>query len=348
MWLPSTRPLVRHSQRAFSLVEIVVAMVVLSLLLGSVFGIVWQSVDTASEMQEYERRDQQMDRFLFLLNRAIETLPSGGSVQLTQAGESSSGQTELTISGSADAFIFDYDVATRDDLILSLRPQNENPYELPEPLYQIAISRESFAPSEDDGEMVFRASATDGIIDTDEDGRYWLPLISDVTAMTWRFWDAEQRDWVDTWEDNSEVPPMLELVVEDAWHPGPVRMVFEMPEHLTQAAQSASQNTSSNGTGSSDSRTAVGPGAIGPGGGRPSAGPGGPGGADGRGQGPRGGRGGRDGAGPGGGPGGPGGDRGPGGPGGGRGPGGGQTPGGGGQGPGGAGGGNNQGGGGGR
>ena len=79
-------------------------------------------------------------------------------------------------------------------------------------MYQVAISREDFGLEDADGDgMVFQAGDEDAFLQTDEEGRYWMPLLDFVTGMGWRFWDEEQRDWLDQWDDQTRMPKMLEL-----------------------------------------------------------------------------------------------------------------------------------------
>lgn len=218
-------------------------MVILSLILGSVFGVVWQATDSAAELRVLDARDQQVSRFLSLYRRTLESLPVGTSVTITPAEESASGQEEMKIEGATTAYAMGVDSDTDGETIIALRIQAEKPKGELEgyagPLFQVAVSRESFKPIADDNDIAIRVGESDPFFEIDDEGRYWLPLLDNIVSMTWRYWDAEQREWMEVWEEDM-MPEMLELSLLDPWRPAPLRVVFEMPAHLTQAAQASS------------------------------------------------------------------------------------------------------------
>jgi len=236
----------RSSVRAFSLIEVVVSMLILSLILGSVFGVVWQASDSAAELKTLDARDQQVNRFLVLYRRTMESLPIGTSVSITPAEESASGQEEMVIEGAPTAYTMGVNSDTDGETVIGLRMQTEEPKgELQDyvgPLYQIAVSREDFKPIADDSDLAIRVGENDPFFEIDDEGRYWMPLLDNIVSMTWRYWDADQMEWMDVWEEEN-MPEMLELSLLDPWRPAPLRVVFEMPAHLVQGGQSASDNS---------------------------------------------------------------------------------------------------------
>ena len=320
----------QKADRGFSLFEIVIAMSILSLLAGTLFFFFLKAADAAEEIRDYDKRDEQVARFLSLMRQTVESLPTGATLKMSAPEENGTESYQMTITDAPSAFTFGEKNLGTGETIIGLRPQID-PSRDPAfadvddatPLFDVSVSREDFAPTDTDGSgMVFRAGGDDAFLQADEEGRYWLPILADVTSMSWRFWDAEQRDWIDQWEDTERMPELLELALDDRYRPAPMRIVFEVPSHLSNPPAQAAAATSS---GSSTSSSSAQPTNSGGGGGQRPGGGGGDGRGD-RGQRP----GGRPDGGPGGGP--PsGGGRGPGGPG--QGPGGGRGPGGGGGGP---------------
>lgn len=327
----------RGQKRAFSLFEIVVAMAIVGLISGTVFSILWQAGDTAAEIRELDRRDEEVDRFLSLLRESIENLPQDGTLELKPAEETTSGYPELLIGNSATAFVFGETVGSSEETVISLRPSVDP--RSGEASFDLALSRGDFAPEDTDGSGMAMRAGTDDFLQSDEDGRYWLPLLTGVTAAAWNFWDEEQATWLEEWTDDSKMPPLLAFSFTDGYRAVPLRVVFEVPEPLSNP-QAAAETTTTGTTGSTASgsdrqgggrpgggerRPGGGEGRPGGGEGRPGGGEGRPGGGEGRpggGEGRPGGGEGRPGGGPGGsrpGGGGPGGGGGPsgGGPGGG-------------------------------
>lgn len=258
---------------AFTLLEVVIAMAVLGLLAGTIFAIVYRAADAASEIREYDSRDEQVSRFLALLRQSIEGLPSTGKMALAPPEETNTGFYELTFSDAVTAFNFGEMPGRAGETVIGMRPVD--PGTLREDLveqsegatfYEVAISREDFAPGEDDEDgMVFRQGLDDGFLQADEEGRYWLPLLDYVTSMSWRFWDEENREWIDQWEDDSKMPPLIELSMADAYRTAPVTVVFEVPDHLTEAQDAQNtQNASGGSSGSTPAATSTTGGGGGP------------------------------------------------------------------------------------
>ncbi|MDF1741167.1 MAG: prepilin-type N-terminal cleavage/methylation domain-containing protein [Verrucomicrobiales bacterium] len=316
----------RRNEAGFSLFEIVVSMTILGIISSAVLSILWQAGDTASEIRDLDRNDEEVNRFLILLRESIENLPPEGTLAMTPASESTSGYDELVIGNSATAFTFGEKVGGSEETVIALRPALPGPNG--ESLFDLSISRADFGPDEEsNGGMVFRAGPDD-LMQADEEGRYWLPLMTGVTVASWRFWAEEQREWLDEWTDDEKMPPLLEFSLGGEFRPVPIRVVFNVPtqavdpEAAAAAASAGSSATTTTSTGNN-----------GGGGGQGGRGEGAGGrGEGGRGEGDRGGRGeggrGENGGGRGEGGRGEGGPRGPGG----RGEGGGRGPGGGGEG----------------
>ncbi|MBP6783093.1 MAG: prepilin-type N-terminal cleavage/methylation domain-containing protein [Verrucomicrobiales bacterium] len=262
---------------AFSLFEIVVAMAILGIISGAVFSILWQAGDTATEIRELDQRDEEVSRFIALLRESIENLPPEGTLSMKPAEEAASGYPELVIGNSATGFTFGEIVGSSDETVISLRPGKVSPGG--EPTFDLALSRSDFVPEDADGSgMVFGASEDD-FLQSDDEGRYWLPLLSGITAASWNFWDEEQKVWIDEWTDDKKMPLLLAFSFDDSYRPVPLRVVFEVPEQAsnpssgetTQTTPTTSSTTTAQPAGGTDVR----PGGEGGGGGRPDAGKGG-------------------------------------------------------------------------
>ena len=229
----------------FSLFEIVVSMTILGIISSAVLSILWQAGDTAAEIRDLDRSDEEVNRFLILLRESIENLPPEGTLAMTSSAESTSGFDELVIGNSATAFTFGEKVGGSEETVIALRAAL--PGEGGEPQFDLAISRADFAPDEEsNGGMAFRAGPDD-LLQADEEGRYWLPLMSGVTIATWRFWDEDQREWLDEWTGDEAMPPLLEFSLGGEFRPVPMRVVFSVPEQAINpvvAAEAASAGTS--------------------------------------------------------------------------------------------------------
>jgi prepilin-type N-terminal cleavage/methylation domain-containing protein len=311
--LPSPR---RRS--AFTLIEVVIGITILSMITATLFAIIRGSVRGASEIEHIQRESDSMNRYIELCRRMFATLPSTATLALKLVQGTDPVIQELTITGSPDCFPFGNNPITSKDTILSLRPYPDAVVDdNQKTLNYLSLSREDLIPQTGDMKSGIQQSTT-GIYAPDTEGRYWMPLLPDVVSFKWRFYVEKEETWYEEWS-KSNWPDLIEGLLVMKNRTLPVRMVFSLPV-LTLVAGRAPTNTgNSNGNNNNQQGGAAGAGGNngqgGQGGGRGGPGGGGPGGGPGGGGG-RGGPGGPGGGPPGGGP--PGGGGGP--PGGGGGP----------------------------
>ncbi len=228
----------------FSLFEIVVALSILAMISGAIFSILWQAADTATEVRDRDRRDEEMAHFIDLLRASIELLPPDGTLSVVPPEETTTGFAELKIGNSATAFTFGEIVGTVDEAVISLRP-SEKLTEDGSPTYDLAISRPDFVPDEEkQGGMAFRASAED-FLPVDEDGRPWMTLLTGLTSAIWEYWDDEQETWEPDRLDPSKLPELIALSLGDSERASPLRIVFEVPEQVVNPVESAPAGTES-------------------------------------------------------------------------------------------------------
>jgi type II secretory pathway pseudopilin PulG len=329
--LPSDR-----RRAAFTLIEVVIGITILSMITATLFAIIRGSIRGAAEIEQLQRESDSVNRFIELSRKAFTTLPSTATLSLKLVQNTEPIIQELTITGAPDCFPFGMSPITLKDTTLRIRPHPDSiTDENNMPLHYLSLSRPDIIPKTDDRQTGTRQETT-GLYAPDEEGRYWMPLLPDVVSLKWRFYVEKEETWYEEWK-KSAWPDLIEaqLVLKDRTLP--IRMVYTVPVLTITAGRTPSTNStgSSGSSGSGPSQPANTTNNSGGGGG--GGGPGGPGGS-GRGGSDGGGRGGPGGGGfpGGGGPPGGGGRGGPGGggfgpPGGGGAPGGGSfTPGGGG------------------
>ena len=238
----------RNRCAAFSLFEIVVAMAILGIISGAVFSILWQAGDTAAEIRELDQRDEEVSRFLALLRESIENLPPDGTLSMKPAEEAASGYPELVIGNSATGFTFGEIVGSSEETVISLRPGKVSPEG--EPTFDLAISRSDFVPEDTDGSGMVFGAGEDDFLQSDDEGRYWLPLLSGITAASWNFWDEKQKVWIDEWTDDEKMPVLLAFSFDDRYRPVPLRVVFEVPEQASNPSSGETTQTTTPATSS--------------------------------------------------------------------------------------------------
>lgn len=222
----------------FSLFEIVVAMVILGLITTSIFSIVWQAGDTAAEIRRLDQRGEEVERFVSLLRETIEGLPPDGGFSITPAEDSDTGYHELFLENTPTSFVFGEMLGSCEEAFIALRPGEVLPNG--EQGFNLALSRSDFLPEDSDGSgMAFRVGAG-ALLEEDENGRYWLPLLTGVRAASWRFWEEDSQEWLDEWTDDEKLPPLMEFSLLDSDSSIPVRLVYEVPDRLVDPEAAAS------------------------------------------------------------------------------------------------------------
>ncbi|TDU72926.1 hypothetical protein EI77_01392 [Prosthecobacter fusiformis] len=224
--------------------EVVIALTILGMITGTLFSIIQGSVRAASQVEQLQRENDSINRFLDICRKAFTTLPSTATLTLTALdpnNPTSSGQ-ELTISGSTHCFSFGINPISYEDTILGLRPDPNGATDANGLLLQyLSLSRDDLIPQSDSG-MALRQE-TSGLSAPDEQGRYWMPLLPDVVQLKWRFYKEDDDTWLEEWDD-SEWPALIEvqLVMKD--RTTPIRMVYSVPTITIIAASTRSSSTS--------------------------------------------------------------------------------------------------------
>ena len=304
-----TSPPSHRRRSAFTLIEVVIGITMLSMITATLFAIIRGSVRGAAEIEHIQRESDSMNRYIELCRRTFATLPSTATLALKMVQTTEPVIQELTITGSPDCFPFGSNPITMKDTLLTLRPYPDALVDdNQKPLNYLSLSREDLIPQTGDMKSGIQQTTT-GIYAPDTQGRYWMPLLPDVVSFKWRFYVEKEQTWYEEWS-KSAWPDLIEgqLVMKNRTLP--VRMVFSLPVLTLVAgrAPAANGNTSNQPVGATGGGVNNTQG--GQGGGQGGQGGGGRGGPGGGGGGPGGGGGGPPGGGPpGGGP--PGGGGGP-------------------------------------
>lgn len=206
-------------QRAFTLLEMIIAMTVFSIVSASIFGVVQVSLQATADLAEAQRVAQQIGALTELCRKTFAALPSQAGLRMIPAEENEENGQELVLRNTPLSFALGGGALNYGSTTLGLRPQKDG-------LYQLALSRSDFAPPEEEPVGVGEVSAG-GVPDfePDEQGRYWLALIPDLEWATWRFYDPSSRDWIESWTRKTR-PPLIELQLFIPGEAMPIRAVF--------------------------------------------------------------------------------------------------------------------------
>jgi hypothetical protein len=286
------RPLPQPRRAGFTLLELVLAMLLMALLGGMIFNAANANLQLGSTVVERQNEDSKHNAFFELLGRRFASLPGNTRMELISEDTGGHYLSDLTLQNVPLAFTWGGSEKVAKAIQLSTVRRRDNYLDIVLRYYEEEIL--------EDSDNLENSTNTEPFAE--------VVLLEDVRTFEWRVLDGRTMEWQYDWDLVGRLPLQMELVIAFGNQGEFMRHVFwitpkQDPEVMMRQLQQQQQQA----------------GGI-PGGGQGGIDIGGPGGGpDG---GPGGGRGG-----PGGGRGGPGGGRG--GPGGGAGPPGGGPPGGG-------------------
>ena len=236
----------RSTRRAFTLIEVVIGITLLSMITATLFAIIRGSMRGASEIEQLQRESDSVNRFIELNRKAFSSLPATATLSLKLVQNTEPVIQELTVAGSPDCFPFGMNPITLKDTILRLRPHPDGLVDDNNmPLHYLSISREDLIPQTDDQQTGIRQETT-GLYAPDEEGRYWMPLLPDVVSFKWRFYVEKEQTWYEEWS-KSAWPDLIEGLLVLKNRTQPIRMVYTAPviELSPGRTPSASSSTSS-------------------------------------------------------------------------------------------------------
>jgi prepilin-type N-terminal cleavage/methylation domain-containing protein len=220
----------RRAARGFTLLEMVLALVIISMLSTVVYGILSQSVSTAAQVQNDQIEADQVNQFIRLCRQAFQNLPSTATITLTTTQPGSPAIQEFTISGAPECFSFGTNPISYKDTIISTRPNQDATTASPDgtPIYDVSITREDIIPSDGNTSSVTVQASLSGALAADDQGRTWLPLLPNVDSLTWRLYQDDDTQWVEEWS-STNLPQLVEMTLQMHGRTIPMRVVFTIP-----------------------------------------------------------------------------------------------------------------------
>jgi type II secretory pathway pseudopilin PulG len=242
-----TSPHRSKRRSAFTLIEVVIGMTILSMITVTLFAIIRGSMRGASEIEQLQRESDSVNRFIDLSRKTFASLPATATLRLKLVQNTEPVIQELTITGSPDCFPFGLNPITLKDTILSLRPHPDGIVDDNQmPLNYLSLSREDLIPQTDDRQGGIRQETT-GLYAPDEEGRYWMPLLPDVVSFKWRFYVEKDETWSEEWK-KSEWPDLIEAELVLKNRTRPIRMVFSTPVLALSPGRTSSRSSTSSPT----------------------------------------------------------------------------------------------------
>lgn len=181
--------IVRPSHRGYSLLEVLLASAIFVLLAGGVYFSVSACVVATSVLGDEQVESRRLSAMGDFLRDGFLNLPPSSRFSLRSQTALAGTSLYLIIDQAADAFIIGG--ASGGSVALAARPDGRGASVL-----EVARLPERQAESE----------RTEDLKHAD-----WLPLLGEIGSLRWRFAEPDTGRLVETWEDPSSRPGLVEL-----------------------------------------------------------------------------------------------------------------------------------------
>lgn len=209
-------------KHGFTLLEVVLAMALIALLVGGIYGVARGAVQISSKVVRNQQRSMTVHSFLELCRRNFETMPGNAKIELISEGSVGQFLTELVITDYPLAFTWTGVPAGSAEVIMKTEKETSG---------SIRVVLQYLNEEEAEDRENALGSRDFGVK---------LTLLNEVKLLQWRFWDPRTEEWEVEWVDNARRPSLVELNLEFYDAEEPLRSVFWIPtmadpEQLTQA-----------------------------------------------------------------------------------------------------------------
>jgi type II secretion system protein J len=190
----------------YLLVEVLLALAILSIVVVMVFQIIQTTLRVTSNINFLQTQQRKVDGICELLRSNFVSMPETCLFQT----RNQNGSTELVFRYAPFNFSWMETGAKFGNVVIASRPQ-------PDGRFALSVLEES-------------GNALESYLDSGtERKRDWVPLISDVDQLTWRFYNSRTGKWSSDWPDTAIKPNLVEINIKLAGRNHMERGVFPWP-----------------------------------------------------------------------------------------------------------------------
>ena len=198
----------RRTTNGFTLFEMVVVLAIFVLLAGGIYATVNAAVRATATLTEENLQIQRLNAFVSLVRRTFHNLPANARFAGGVRAEGGDGFPEITLRDAPGVFAWGMGGPSAGTALLTARPRLGGGRELSLMLLPGSL-----------GEMERREALERGA---------WLRLLPDLREVKWRFYNAEQQEWLEEWLEG-ERPPLVELNLQLLGEEVPRQFIFWLP-----------------------------------------------------------------------------------------------------------------------
>lgn len=191
----------RRNAGGYLLLEVLLALAILSIIVGLVFRIIQTTSRVTSNVQFLQGQQEHSDGIYELLRKDIESLPLNAEFQTKRTKD----QFQLIFDETSFNFSWKGNQSGFGTVILAVQNQADGRFGL--------VATEIPEPSVTDPD----AAPPPPIV---------TKLVSGLARCDWRFFDQTAGRWVTDWTNSANKPSLLECTFQVSGQPTPVRAVF--------------------------------------------------------------------------------------------------------------------------
>lgn len=217
-----------RTRAAFTLFEVVIGLIILSLFVGTIFTIIQTTLRATVEVESLQREHDRQRQIVDLMRETFGALPPGTSLNLRIIEAGDPPVQELEIRGAPNVLPFGSQGSSVNPTTIGLQPSGQFDRETGAPLYQLSVTRSDLLGEDQNGLAQAGSHRPGSPLSLDDQGRNWLPVMRDVRGLQWTFYRADRRQWSDTWRRNT-LPDLIKMELWMAGRSHPLTGVFTIP-----------------------------------------------------------------------------------------------------------------------
>ena len=226
-----------RKRRGFTLLEVVIAVGLLSLIVGMVVGIARTSLALGKSIVETQNEEMRQQVFFDLLSQRFSSLPGNARMDLQADDKGSNYLSDLTLQNVPLGFNWSGGERIAKTVQLSTVKRRSGFLDIVLRYYENEIL-------EDSEQSTMSALKEEPFAE--------IVLLKDVSYFEWRVLDGRSMEWQFDWKNNGRLPLQIELTMAMGAKGEEIRQVFWIPPRLNpevvmrQMTQGANQNQNPN------------------------------------------------------------------------------------------------------
>jgi prepilin-type N-terminal cleavage/methylation domain-containing protein len=203
----------RTQNRGFTLIELVLAMGLMVILVGMVFGTARTSLALGNTIVETQNEEMLHQAFFELLNRRISTLPGNTRFDLKVSDSGSHYISDLTFQNVPLSFTWGGQARIAKAVQIStVKKQRTGYLDIVLRYYENEILENSIAPADSS------PKAKEPFAE--------IVLLTDVAFFEWRVLDGRSMEWQYDWDQQGRAPLQVELTLAIGAKGEEIRQIF--------------------------------------------------------------------------------------------------------------------------